>query len=80
MIKLAGKSRLTRQELEDIRDNSGITNLQYEIVKYRYYDPHEYSIVKVCDILKISVSCYSHNLKKAETQIDGYFHANFTSK
>ena len=75
MIRLAGKSRLTKAELEEIRENSGITNLQYEIVRLRYYDPNEYSIIKICDILKISVGAYSHNLKKAELQIDSYYNA-----
>ena len=73
MIKLAGKSRLTKQELEDIRDNSGITNLQYEILRLRYYDPNQYSVVKICDILKIGSSTYEYQMHLIDKQVNGYW-------
>ena len=72
MIKLAGKSRLTKQELEDIRDNSGITNLQYEILRLRYYDPNQYSVVKVCDMLKIGSSTYEYQMHLIDKQVNSY--------
>ena len=72
MIKLAGKSRLTKQELEDIRDNSGITNLQYEILRLRYYDPNQYSVVKICDILKIGSSTYEYQMHLIDKQVNSY--------
>jgi hypothetical protein len=75
MIKLGGKRRLTKVELEDIRDNSGITNLQYEIVRLKYFDSNQYSVIKICDLLKISVGTYGYQLKQAETQVNGYYSA-----
>lgn len=72
MIRLAGKSRLTKAELEDIRENSGITNLQYEIVRLRYYDPNQYSVVKICDILKIGSSTYEYQMHLIDKQVNGY--------
>ena len=39
MLKINDTNRLTREELEDYRVNSGITALQYEIIKRRYFDP-----------------------------------------
>ena len=72
MIKLAGKSRLTKAELEDIRENSGITNLQYEIVRLRYYDPNQYSVVKICDILKIGSSTYEYQMHLIDKQVNSY--------
>ena len=75
MIRLAGKRRLTKTELEEIRDNSGITDLQYDIVKLKYFDPHQYSVIKICDLLKISVGTYGYQLKQAETQVNSYYKA-----
>lgn len=72
MIRLAGKCRLTKAELEDIRENSGITNLQYEIVRLRYYDPNQYSVVKICDILKIGSSTYEYQMHLIDKQVNGY--------
>lgn len=72
MIKLAGKCRLTKAELEDIRENSGITNLQYEIVRLRYYDPNQYSVVKICDILKIGSSTYEYQMHLIDKQVNSY--------
>ncbi len=72
MIKLAGKSRLTKAELEDIRENSGITNLQYEIVRLKYYDPNQNSVIKICDVLKIGVSTYEYQMRLIERQVNSY--------
>ena len=75
MIKLGGKRRLTKVELEDLKENSGITNLQYEIVRLKYFDSNQYSVIKICDLLKISVGTYGYQLKQAETQVNGYYRA-----
>lgn len=75
MIKLGGKRRLTKVELEDIRENSGITNLQYEIVRLKYFDSNQYSVIKICDLLKISVGTYGYQLKQAESQVNSYYGA-----
>ena len=75
MIRLAGKRRLTKSELEDLRDNSGITNLQYNIIKLKYFDPEEYSVIRICDMLKISDGTYRNQLHKAEAQIINYYNA-----
>lgn len=72
MIKLGGKRRLTKVELEDIRDNSGITNLQYEIVKLRYYDPNQYSVIKICDMLRIGTSTYEYQMRLIDKQVNCY--------
>ena len=75
MIKLAGKSRLTKAELEDIRENSGITNLQYEIVRLKFYDPNQYSVIKICDVLKIGTSTYEYQMRLIDKQVNGYLNS-----
>lgn len=72
MLKILGKSRLTRAELEDIQLNSGITAVQYDIVRLKFFDQHHYSVVKICDALSVSVSAYVYQLKKAVEQINAY--------
>lgn len=41
-LQINDTNRLTRDELEDYRANSGITHLQYEIIKRRYFDPDDF--------------------------------------
>lgn len=72
MLKILGKSRLTRAELEDIQLNSGITAVQYDIVRLKFFDQHHYSVVKICDALAVSISAYGYQLKKAIEQINAY--------
>lgn len=72
MLKINDTNRLTRDELEDYRDNSGITALQYEIIKRRYFDPNEPTVVAVCLELKISAKKYNSELNKALLQIYKY--------
>lgn len=72
MLKILGKSRLTRAELEDIQLNSGITAVQYDIVRLKFFDQHHYSVVKICDALAVSISAYGYQLKKAIAQINAY--------
>lgn len=72
MLKINDTNRLTRDELEDYRENSGITTLQYEIIKRRYFDPNEPTVVAVCLGLKISAKKYNSELNKALLQIYKY--------
>lgn len=73
MLKINGKRRLTRAELEDIRENSGITRIQSEIIRLKYYDREEYSVVKICELLSISVGAYGYQLRQAVRQINSYW-------
>lgn len=72
MLKILGKSRLTRSELEDIQLNSGITAVQYDIIRLKFFDQHHYSVVKICDALAVSVSAYGYQLRQAIKQINAY--------
>lgn len=71
-LQINDTNRLTRDELEDYRANSGITHLQYEIIKRRYFDPDEPTVVSVCLELKISAKKYNSELNKALLQIYKY--------
>jgi hypothetical protein len=73
MVRIMGKARLTRAELEEILNNSGITSIQYEIIRLKYYDRNHYSVVKICDILSISVGTYGYQLRQAIKQVNAYF-------
>lgn len=73
MMKIAGKTRLTKTELEEIRKNAGITRIQYEIIKLKYFDHNHYSVVKICDTLSISVGAYGYQLRQAVKQVNTYF-------
>jgi hypothetical protein len=72
MLKITGKSRLTKAELEDIWENAGITQIQYEIIKLRYYDRNKYTVVKICDTLSISDGAYKYQLRQAVGQVNRY--------
>lgn len=65
-------TRLTRTELEDYRDNSGITTLQYHIIKMRFFDADEPNVVYICNELHISPKKYNSELNKALKQIRKY--------
>lgn len=71
-LKINDTNRLTRDELEDYRENSGITELQYKIVKRRYFDRDEPNVTSVCDELSISPKKYNKELNKALIQIYKY--------
>ena len=75
MLKINGKSRLTKRELEDIKENAGITRLQYNIIKLKYYDEEQPSIVKICDMLMISARAYDYQLHLAISQINAYYNS-----
>ena len=74
-LKINGKSRLTKRELEDIKENAGITRLQYNIIKLKYYDEEQPSIVKICDMLMISSRAYDYQLHLAISQINAYYNS-----
>lgn len=65
-------NRLTWNELEDIRKNSGITDMQYNIVRLRYYESARPSVVSICFELAISERTYSRELHRALEQIARY--------
>lgn len=71
-LKINDTNRLTRDELEDYRENSGITELQYKIIKRRYFDSDEPNVTAVCDELSISPKKYNKELNKALMQIYKY--------
>ena len=71
-LKINDTNRLTKDELEDYKINSGITNLQYEIIKMRYYDSSEPTVIAICMELDISAKKYNRELNKALRQIYKY--------
>jgi hypothetical protein len=73
MLKINGKNRLTKMELEDIKENSGITRLQYNIIKLKYYDEEQPSVVKICDMLNLSDGVYDYQLHLAIKRIQNYY-------
>lgn len=64
--------RLTLQELKDYKENSGITDRQYQILKRRFYDSDEPTIVKICLELNISINTFNREVKKAFKIINRY--------
>ena len=72
MLRINETNSLTRQELEDYRVNSGITELQYAIIKRKYYDPGEHTVVSICLELGISACKYNRELNRALLQIARY--------
>jgi hypothetical protein len=60
-------------ELDDIRLNSGITQLQFDIIQLRYFDKHKYTVAKICDTLSISDGAYKYQLRQAVEQVNNYF-------
>lgn len=71
-LKINDTNRLTKDELEDYKTNSGITDLQYQIIKMRYYDPSEPTVIAICMELNISAKKYNRELNKALRQIYKY--------
>lgn len=76
MKRIIGKRRLTRAELEDIRDNSGITELEYTLIKRRYFDNDAPYTFQLVDELHISPSQYTRILNRAIEQITAYWSNN----
>lgn len=59
-------NRLTRAEFEDYRLNSGITDLQAEIIRLRYHDAEQPTVIY------ISTRKYNRELNRALLQIFRY--------
>lgn len=72
MLKIHGNIRLTRAELEDVQENAGITQLQFDIIKLRYNDRNKYTVAKICDTLSISDGAYKYQLRQAIEQVNRY--------
>jgi len=48
MKQINGFKRLTKKQLDDFYSNSGITELQYKIIKYRYFDCNNPTVISQC--------------------------------
>lgn len=64
--------RLNLQELNDYRDNSGITDRQYQILKRRFFDRDEPNRQMICTELNISTVTYNNDLRKALKIVEVY--------
>lgn len=64
--------RLTKIELEDYCENAGLTQLQQDILRLRYFDKREMTIVAICLELNISSNKYEYNRKRMLNQIYKY--------
>lgn len=64
--------RLTKIELDDYCNNAGLTNLQKDILRLRYFDARDLTVVAVCLELNISENKYQRNLRALLNQIYKY--------
>nr|DAW09701.1 MAG TPA: antitermination protein Q [Caudoviricetes sp.] len=64
--------RINRIELEDFTENAGLTETQIQILRMKYFDSAERSVVSICDELKISVTKYSKENRSLWDSIDRY--------
>lgn len=71
-LKINGAYRISLQELNDYRDNSGITERQYQIIKRKFYDKDEPNVIAICAELNIGTATYSRDLSKAIEIIKRY--------
>lgn len=71
-LKINGTDRLSLQKLIDYRDNSGITERQYQIIKRKYFDRDNPNMIAICDELNIGTATYSRDLNKAIATIYCY--------
>lgn len=71
-LKINGTNRLCLQKLNEYRENSGITERQYQIIKRKFYDKDEPSVTMICMELNISDSTYTRELRKALDTIFQY--------
>lgn len=65
MLKPNETGRLTLQELKDYRENSGLTERQYQIIKRKFYDRDAPNMIMICNELNIGTATYSRDLNKA---------------
>lgn len=64
--------RLTKIELDDYCENAGLTNLQKDILRLKYFDAREPTVVAICMELCISENKFYRNLRKLLNQIYKY--------
>ena len=64
--------RLSIIELNDYCDNAGLTNLQKDILRLKYFDEHNYSVLQICHDLSISESSFYRNQRKLLSLIYKY--------
>lgn len=64
--------RLNLQELNEYKENSGITQRQYKILKRKFYDSDEPTLQKICFELNIGTTTYNKELRKALSIINAY--------
>lgn len=64
--------RLNLPELLDYKENSGITDRQYKILKRKFFDSDEPTYQKICMELNISTPTYNRDLRKALFLIKKY--------
>jgi predicted DNA binding protein len=74
--QINGFKRLTKKQLEDYYENSGITELQYRIIKYRYFDRFKPTIIAQCRELGLSEKTYQNQLDAAIKQITEYLESD----
>lgn len=77
MKQINGFKRLTKKQLDDFYSNSGITELQYKIIKYRYFDCNNPTVISQCLELGISLRTYHNQLNCAISQITKYLESDF---
>lgn len=64
--------RLSSIELKDYCDNAGLTSLQKDILKLKYFDEHDYSVCEICLKLHISESKFFRNQRQLLSLIYKY--------
>lgn len=64
--------RLTKIELDDYCANAGLTTLQKQILKMKYFDEDEPTVVAICFRLSISEHKFYSNQRKLLNQIYKY--------
>ena len=64
--------RVNRIELEDYTENAGLTETQIQILRMKYFDSEERSVVSICMSLNISVTKYSKENRSLWDSIDRY--------
>lgn len=64
--------RLTKTELDDYFQNAGLTQLQKNILKMRYFDDDTPSVIMVCRRLHISETAFYYAQRKLLKQIKKY--------
>ena len=64
--------RLTKQQLDDYCENAGLTKRQKDILRLKYFDERDLSIIQICMELSISKTVYYISHDKMLQQIYKY--------